>query len=354
MIAKLSDFFILLFSASVFGGIFFLFAEILYRTKIISAGESYHLLRSVLVFHLISPIFAAAFFVRSAKPTILPASGADFDHFTFTELPISYQFYDFYRELRPLPYLFAIWFIVFLAVFLKRIVKNRHLLTQLQTISSANTNRDLELLKNQLMKEYQIRKPIQIQYCALLSTPMISNISHIVIFFPQTKLSEQYTEFILRHELIHCRRNDIFYKYLLLFVKSFYWFNPLLFLFAHLFHERCEISCDESLLNRYSRREQFEYAKCIAGFAGYTKPDLMAGFYCAHTTERRIAAIAAMHSGSRSHRKKTKVFTGVTFLLLFIILILMTANCKVLRIEFGKWMERLHTYNALTANYYSP
>jgi len=342
MIAKLSDFFILLFSASVFGGIFFLLAEILYRTKIISAGENYRLLRSILVFHLISPIFAAAFFVRSAKPTILPASSADFDHFIFTELPISYHFYDFCRELRPLPYLFAIWFIIFAAVFLVRIVKNHRLLTQLQTISSANTNRELELLKKQLMEEYQIHRPIQIQYCALLSTPMISNIFHIIIFFPQTKLSKQYTEFVLRHELIHCRRNDIFYKYLLLFVKSFYWFNPLLFLFAHLFHERCEISCDESLLDGHSRKEQFEYAKCIAGFAGYTKPDLMAGFYCTHTAERRIAAIAAMRSSSRSHRKKTKVFTGVTFLLLFIILILMTANCKVLRIALGEWMERLH------------
>ncbi len=71
----------------------------------ISAGENYLLLRSTLIFHLISPIFAALFFVQSAKPTILPASGADFDHFIFTELPISYHFFDFYRELRPLPYL---------------------------------------------------------------------------------------------------------------------------------------------------------------------------------------------------------------------------------------------------------
>lgn len=76
MIAKLSDLFILLFSASVFGGIFFLLAEILYRTKIISAGENYRLLHSILVFHLISPIFAAAFFVRSAKPTIHPVSSS--------------------------------------------------------------------------------------------------------------------------------------------------------------------------------------------------------------------------------------------------------------------------------------
>lgn len=342
MIAKLSDFFILLFSASVFGGIFFLLAEILYRTKIISAGENYLLLRSTLIFHLISPIFAALFFVRSAKPTILPASGADFDQFIFTELPISYPFYDFYRELRPLPYLFMIWFIIFLTIFLARIVKNHRLLTQLQTISSANTNRELELLKNQLTEEYRIRRPVQIQYCTLLSTPMISNIFHITIFFPQTKLSEQYTEFILRHELIHCRRNDIFYKYLFLFVKSFYWFNPLLPLFSRVFHERCEISCDESLLDGHSRREQFEYAKCIAGFAGYANPDLTAGFYCAHTAERRIAAIAAMHSGSRSHRKKTKIFIGAVFLLLLIILILMTANGKVLRIALGKWMEIIH------------
>ncbi len=239
-------------------------------------------------------------------------------------------------------YLFAIWFIVFLVVFLVRIAKNHRLLTQLQTISSTNTNRELELLKNQLMEEYRIRRPIQIQYCALLSTPIISNILYTIIFLLQTKLSEQYTEFVLCHELIHCRRNDIFYKYLLLFIKSFYWFNPLLFLFARIFHERREISCDKSLLDGHSRKDQFEYAKRIAGFAGYTKPELMAGFYCAHTTERRIAAIATMCSGSRSHRKKTKVFTSATFFLLFVILILMTANCKVLRIALGKWMEIIH------------
>ncbi|MDE7326569.1 MAG: M56 family metallopeptidase, partial [Lachnospiraceae bacterium] len=249
----------------------------------------------------------------------------------------------FYSELYFFPYLFVIWLVGFLGAFLSRIHKNRRLFLQLKATCPANTNRELELLKNQLAEKHHICRQVQIRHCALLNSPLISGIFHPTIFLPQTKLPEQYTEFILRHELTHCHRNDIFYKYLLLFIKSLYWFSPLIHIFSHIFNERCEIACDEALLDKYSRKEQLEYAKCIAGFAGYAQPDFTVSFYSAHTVEHRIASIAAMRSGGRVNRKKTVVLTGVAVFLLLTALMLTAANSTILRIALGKWMELLHT-----------
>jgi beta-lactamase regulating signal transducer with metallopeptidase domain/flagellar basal body-associated protein FliL len=55
---------------------------------------------------------------------------------------------------------------------------------------------------------------------------------------------------VLRHELAHCRRRDLFTQSLLHVAVAVHWFNPLVWISARLAHSDCELACDESVLGR--------------------------------------------------------------------------------------------------------
>ncbi len=64
------------------------------------------------------------------------------------------------------------------------------------------------------------------------------------IYIPHEEYSETELEMILRHEWIHCRRRDIWYKLLLFAAECLHWYNPLVHLLARQAHKDLEISCD--------------------------------------------------------------------------------------------------------------
>lgn len=51
------------------------------------------------------------------------------------------------------------------------------------------------------------------------------------------------------HELIHYKRKDIYYKWLVQVVWCIHWFNPLLYLVVGEINRLCELSCDEAVIS---------------------------------------------------------------------------------------------------------
>ena len=86
------------------------------------------------------------------------------------------------------------------------------------------------------------RPPLAI--CPALETPMAVGLFRTKIYLPHEGYSLQEMEMIFRHELIHWRRKDLWYKFLLLLARSIHWFNPLVWLLAKRANRDLEISCD--------------------------------------------------------------------------------------------------------------
>jgi len=59
---------------------------------------------------------------------------------------------------------------------------------------------------------------------------------------------------ILKHELIHYKRRDLWYKLLVLAATALHWFNPIVRLMAKAINTQCELSCD-SLVIQYTNLE---------------------------------------------------------------------------------------------------
>lgn len=86
------------------------------------------------------------------------------------------------------------------------------------------------------------RPPLAI--CPALETPMAVGLFRTKIYLPHEGYSPQEMEMIFRHELIHWRRRDLWYKFVLLLARSIHWFNPLVWFLAKRSNRDLEISCD--------------------------------------------------------------------------------------------------------------
>ncbi|MBQ9091012.1 MAG: M56 family metallopeptidase, partial [Anaerotignum sp.] len=80
--------------------------------------------------------------------------------------------------------------------------------------------------------------------CPALETPMAAGLFYTKIYLPHEEYSRQEMEMIFRHELIHWRRKDLWYKFLLLLARSIHWCNPCVWFMAKRANRDLEISCD--------------------------------------------------------------------------------------------------------------
>ena len=81
---------------------------------------------------------------------------------------------------------------------------------------------------------------------------------------------------IFRHELMHYRRRDSWYRLFLLFTLSVHWFNPFLYLMVDSATEDLESACDRSVIKGRDRHFVAGHRKVFAG-APAPAPDA-AGF----------------------------------------------------------------------------
>lgn len=78
--------------------------------------------------------------------------------------------------------------------------------------------------------------------------------------------NSQRLQFLLRHELCHCKRGDNFWKMFASVVVAVYWFHPLMWILSRLFVEDCEIACDEFVLKGVDGSASRCYARMLLSF----------------------------------------------------------------------------------------
>ena len=105
------------------------------------------------------------------------------------------------------------------------------------------------------------RPPLAVS--SALETPMAVGLFHTKIYLPHEEYTQQELEMIFRHELIHWRRKDLWYKFLLLLARSIHWFHPLVWLMAKRANRDLEISCDGEAVKEKDMAYRKAYSRMI-------------------------------------------------------------------------------------------
>lgn len=127
--------------------------------------------------------------------------------------------------------------------------------------------KDLQVLEllNTLRTEMKIKTHVGLKSCPAIYTPMMIGFFHPVILLPSIKIASNELKFILRHELVHLKRNDLWYKALISMTTAIHWFNPVVHIISKVIAVQCEISCDEILVKETNLEQRRQYGETIIG-----------------------------------------------------------------------------------------
>ncbi|MFL8753860.1 M56 family metallopeptidase [Clostridioides sp. GD02376] len=173
------------------------------------------------------------------------------------------DFNSFNHKINASFFIICVWItvtIIYLFYTLSKYFKFKNLIID---TSSKVENENIKRIYKNLLIDLNIKKDIDMRYTDELESPTCLGLSKSYIFLPNLKYSEDDIYWILKHELTHFKNKDILIKFLVLFAKSLFWFNPFVHIMSKKVADDCELYCDESVLNNCSSKERSRYGLAL-------------------------------------------------------------------------------------------
>lgn len=146
-------------------------------------------------------------------------------------------------DIAALVWLVGCLFFLFLYLF-----SYRHCRRQIMKEGEALQGGHIPDLVSCLKEELHITRAVSVVIYKKVASPMVIGFIKPVLVLPGEQYSEEELYFILKHELIHFKRYDVFFKLLLAAASALHWFNPVVWLMQREASVDMELSCDERVV----------------------------------------------------------------------------------------------------------
>lgn len=125
--------------------------------------------------------------------------------------------------------------------------------------------RDREMLRlvRGLSRELGISGPIPVRTYRGASSPMVLGFFRPILVLPDMDFRQEELGFVLRHELTHLKRHDIFVKLLFILANALHWFNPVVYMMRRAAVVDMELSCDESVVQGRGYDDRKAYTETL-------------------------------------------------------------------------------------------
>lgn len=127
-------------------------------------------------------------------------------------------------------------------------IKHYHFVKMAGRWSECVTDEETLSLLEKLKTDMKISRHIPLYRCSCIGSPMLIGLIRPRILLPMSVFTEDELGVILRHELAHYKRKDLWSRCLLLLVTAIHWFNPAVYLMVRAAHMQCELSCDAEVV----------------------------------------------------------------------------------------------------------
>ena len=95
-----------------------------------------------------------------------------------------------------------------------------------------------------LCREMGLQKRPAIYFCEALPSPLCVGLFRTAVYLNSEEREPAEMRLILKHELTHCKRKDLWFKGILLLARALHFFNPFVHWMARLAEKDMELSCD--------------------------------------------------------------------------------------------------------------
>lgn len=112
-------------------------------------------------------------------------------------------------------------------------------------------------------REMDVKRAPALRVSPAVDSPMMVGLLRPRLLLPSEELEERELAFILRHELTHYRRHDLWYKLALLAANGMHWFNPLVFLLRREAERDLELTCDDAVVAQADAETRRAYSETL-------------------------------------------------------------------------------------------
>ncbi len=136
-------------------------------------------------------------------------------------------------------------------------------------IKAGNTEisdiKTLNLLSD-CMEKLNIKTKVELYSNTAITSPIMIGFFRSSIVLPAGELGDKELYYIFVHELLHYKKKDMFYKWLIQIVICIHWFNPFVYLLEKEVNKACELSCDEAVISVLDESARREYGDTLISF----------------------------------------------------------------------------------------
>lgn len=147
---------------------------------------------------------------------------------------------------------FAAWQMYCYRRFLKKL---EHTRTNVPISSEAA--KQLSFIKEAL----GVKSNVRLAYSSIVRSPVLVGLRKPTIYLPIENTVNM--DMVIRHELIHLKRKDLWVKAFTLGASALHWFNPLAHILRKDIHIWSELSCDEEVVKEMPYAERKRYGETI-------------------------------------------------------------------------------------------
>ncbi len=173
-----------------------------------------------------------------------------------------------------------------------------------------------------IYNEFSGRGRPKLLISGLVGTPMLIGLFRSVIVLPERAYDDETLRHILRHELCHYRRGDLYYKWFAMLALSLHWFNPLVYVIRRELNRACELACDETVVRDMPMAEKRAYGETLLSLAAGRK--LPAGILATTMSEEKAQLKGRLQS-IMNHKKASAAASALS-----IGLALLLCGCSIL------------------------
>ena len=108
----------------------------------------------------------------------------------------------------------------------------------------------------------------------LISSPLVFGFFRPTLAIPEIEMNEDDYNLAIRHEMVHYKHHDSWFKLFAVIVNSICWFNPITYFMVNLVGEACEYACDEQVTKEMDMTDKKQYSTMILSMVCQSSPAL--------------------------------------------------------------------------------
>jgi len=108
----------------------------------------------------------------------------------------------------------------------------------------------------------------------LISSPLVFGFFRPTLAIPEIEMNEEDYNLAIKHEMVHYKHHDSWFKLFAVIVNSICWFNPITYFMVNLIGEACEYACDEQVTKEMDMTNKKQYSTMILSMVCQASPAL--------------------------------------------------------------------------------